>query len=458
MLSNSRAEEDVIGLLFRNPTEFFELGDMITEADFESPILAAAFIIIRELATSGIPVNSASIQQRLDTKPDEPIGIWFAKLRNAAPESVRAQEQAWIVKDASLRRQVAIASQGSLTALQISRPVEETIEVLMTHLTAVTSRQHSSGTSVGEIAARVWQRGAPANKLNQPPVIRTRLSFVDDAIGAMLPEDFIVLGGSTSHGKTALSQQIALDLAQQGIPGVFFSLEMSDEQIVTRFIAQLSGVPLESIETNSYSRAEFVEAEGVVEFLQGIPLHIIGMPTSTVSSILARVMAFKRMYDIKFAVVDHLHYIESDKKTKDRFERIDAVARSLKAAAKRTKIPWLCLAHVSREAHKRDNKRPMVSDLFGASEIEKSADVVFFIHRPEMYVAEDEPPERSDKRGKWLDEMERVRGMAEIVVAKRRRGKGKGIWQCRFNGAKVMFEDARGGSVPAAQQSFVDEL
>ncbi|MGE3247317.1 MAG: DnaB-like helicase C-terminal domain-containing protein, partial [Beijerinckiaceae bacterium] len=106
-------------------------------------------------------------------------------------------------------------------------------------------------------------------------------------------------------------------------------------------------------------------------------------------------------------------------------------------------IPVVALAHVNREMMKRDNKRPQIADLHGGSEIEKSADGILFIHREEYWLELAEVPDGHKDRAQWMTDMDQARGKAEIILAKRRLRKGRGVYDCRFTARCGRFDEPR---------------
>ncbi len=457
MLANINAEQDVIGLLCRNPRDVPEVSGIISESDFTDKALASAFAAIKQLYAEGKSINRASISHYLTTPPEGEVPThWIARLSGDAPAGVHASDQAWMVLDASLRRQAQKTLDDALKQLPKASDPDELLQATTFSLSKLVGRRTDYAAMVGSIARRISDRINTPKDEQKRLVIRSGFDFVDNMIGAMLPEDFIVLGGATSAGKTALAQQIARAVAEQGFPTVFLSLEMSAEQITTRFLAQDSGVSVEKIEVGEMNQAEQEAVEMAVRNLNALPLIIDSIEKATSAACLARVEYHQRKYGTCFVVLDHLHYLHAPKGARDQFEGLSISVKEIKAAAKTTKIPWLCLSHLNREALKRENKRPIMADLYGASELEKSADSVFFVHRPGYWLEKEEPLKDSKKYPEWQALVERWAGRAEIVVAKRRRGKGSGVNECAFIEKEARFARlSEMGHVWDDQQSLI---
>lgn len=385
MLSNQNAECDVIGLLLKRPDDFHEINGILTSKDFENKFCADSFKAIRLLAREGKPINRAAIAHLVPNHPDEGMAQLLARVMGDSPAGILASEQAWIVKDASLRRQAKAALEQAAKDIATTPAPDEVLQGVQYNTGRLIGIRNDYSSALSTLARKIVARTNPADKSSDGGriILKSGLPFVDKMIGTMMSEDLIVLGGATSMGKTALAQQIALAVASTGVPVDFISLEMSADQIATRFVSMLTGLSLEKLETGEGLRDEDIELIDLTERdLRKVPLNIISKEKATVADCLSMVEQSKRKRGTQLVILDHLHYLQRPYGIKDRWEAIEENVKALKAAAKRTQIPWLCLAHLNSDNIKRDNKRPVLNDLFGGSEIQKSADCVFFVHRP----------------------------------------------------------------------------
>lgn len=460
VLGNTEAEEAVIGILMNDPDQFTSASEMLEPEDFSDEACRAAYSAMKQLFNEGKVLERVLVAGLMDGRPGGVSpGVYLARMAATAPKQGNVTDFAAPVVDAALRRNGRKVFMEAHEVLASRTDVFETLEGVHTQVIDLMSGRGDRGSLVEIIAGQLMGRAlkqTPETEQSRKAQLRTGFNELDDLIGAMMPEDLIVCGGATSMGKTAIAQQIAMMVAKQGIPVLYESLEMSSEQITARFLSQESRISVEDIEAGNVVRWDDKNrlAEAAAN-LRGIPLFIESMARGTVAKLLSRVMHFKKKHDIGLVIVDHLHYIEGDKRTRDTFDLITQVVKGLKAAAKQTKIPWLCLSHLNRDIMKRENKRPQMSDLFGASEIEKSADTIFFVHRPIYWLEQQEPDDRD--RAQWEIEKEKWAGRAELVLAKRRRGKGKGVRLCAFNERLTMFGSIRDEAAdqPAQQGSFL---
>jgi replicative DNA helicase len=234
-------------------------------------------------------------------------------------------------------------------------------------------------------------------------------------------------------GKTAFATNIAFNTAKAKLNGrsegagvVFFSLEMSAEQLATRILASESGISSDSIRRGEIPKEFFNKFVKINQELENLEIYIDDTPNMTVGQIRHRARKLKRTKNIGLIVIDYLQLIESSshgrKNSDNRVQEISEITRALKGLAKELDVPVLALSQLSREVEKRDDKKPQLSDLRESGSIEQDADVVMFIFREEYYKARKEPTEGTLEHDKWRVEMEQVYNRAEIIIAKQRHG------------------------------------
>jgi len=121
-------------------------------------------------------------------------------------------------------------------------------------------------------------------------------------------------------------------------------------------------------------------------------------------------------------------------------QEVTEITTSLKALAKELSVPVIALSQLSRQVENRDDKRPQLSDLRESGSIEQDADVVLFVFREEYYLRNREPRAGSDDHIKWVTDMERVHGKAEVIIGKQRHGP-TGMVPLQFNSDVTRFSD-----------------
>jgi len=226
--------------------------------------------------------------------------------------------------------------------------------------------------------------------------------------------DLIILAARPGMGKTALVLNEVLECGLNNIPVVFFSLEMSTNQIIGRLLSTISGIEITKINNFNLTHTEVLYLKECSDLLSKMPIFIDD--TGGVSPIELKIKAnkLKREHGVKMIVVDYLQLMKiKNKKVNNRENEISEISQSLKNLAKDLDVPVIALSQLSRAVEQRgSSKRPMLSDLRDSGSIEQDADIVMFIYRPEYYKIEE-----------WDDdEASPTVNTAEIDVAKYRHG------------------------------------
>jgi len=214
-----------------------------------------------------------------------------------------------------------------------------------------------------------------------------------------------------------------------GIVG-FFSLEMSNEQLATRILAERTGITTHRIRQGDLDKADFERLREATEELQNLPLYIDDTGGISISQLAARARRLQRSVGLDLIVIDYLQLItvNNTNSNTNRVQEVTQITTALKALAKDLNVPVLALSQLSRAVEQRDDKRPQLSDLRESGSIEQDADVVMFVYREEYYLARSEPgadpndPSSNEKWTQWRARMDQIYGIAEVIIGKQRHG------------------------------------
>ncbi|AKH42761.1 replicative DNA helicase [Altererythrobacter atlanticus] len=294
----------------------------------------------------------------------------------------------------------------------------------------------------------------------------TGLTSVNEKVGGLHDSDLIILAGRPGMGKTSLATNIAFNCADRylrdqqdgieksiGAPVAFFSLEMSSDQLATRILAEQAEISSEALRMGKISRDDFQKLSYASQRLAELPLFIDDTPALTIGALRNRARRLKRRHDIGLIVVDYLQLLQgSGRATDNRVNEISEISRGLKTLAKELGVPVIALSQLSRAVEQRDDKKPMLSDLRESGSIEQDADMVWFVYREDYYVGLREPKlpagdadvKAQEAYDAWRQEMERVFGLAELIVAKQRHG-STGRVRLRFEARITRFSDLAEG-------------
>ena len=238
--------------------------------------------------------------------------------------------------------------------------------------------------------------------------VSTGFSRIDDITLGFQKSDLIIIAGRPSMGKTALGFNIAENVARQTDQAVLlFSMEMSSEQVVRRFISSISNINLQRLMRGELGDDDWEGIDKALSVLSSKNILLDDTPALTPSEVKARARRVQRENEnLALIVIDYLQLMQVPGKGENRVAEISEISRSLKAMAKELNVPVVALSQLSRAVDSRPNNRPILSDLRDSGAIEQDADVVAFLYRHSQY-------DKSDLES---------RGKAEVNIAKQRNG------------------------------------
>jgi replicative DNA helicase len=244
----------------------------------------------------------------------------------------------------------------------------------------------------------------------------------DNQMGGLQAPDLVILAGRPGMGKTALATSVACRVARNNTPVLFFSLEMSGEQLGMRMLAEQTGVPSDEIVRGRFKPADFDRTKEATAALQH-PLYIDESGGLSIAQLVTRSRRIHRQRKIELIVVDYLQLLRGTTRcsTDTRVQEITEITAGLKTLAKELNIPVLALSQLSRALETRDDKRPHLSDLRDSGSIEQDADIVMFVFR-EAYYHATQKPDDDKAMAAWSVRAEQLHNHAEVIVAKHRHG------------------------------------
>lgn len=224
--------------------------------------------------------------------------------------------------------------------------------------------------------------------------------------------DLIILAARPSVGKTALALNFALNCATIA-PGAIaiFSLEMPAEQLSMRMLSAKAKVSGYKLRTGQLSDSDWSSINGAYQELKQQKFYIDDTPGIKIADMFAKCRKLKNEKDLSLIIVDYIQLIRSSYSSESRQQEVSDISRSLKALAREMDVPVIALSQLSRSVEKRDDKRPMLSDLRESGSLEQDADIVMFIYRESYY-------KRNNEEEKEIPDREDV----ELTLAKHRNG------------------------------------
>jgi replicative DNA helicase len=200
------------------------------------------------------------------------------------------------------------------------------------------------------------------------------------------PSDFILIAGRPGTGKTAFMLSAAKNAAQIHKKHVaIFSLEMSNEQLVQRLIAQETAIDSQRLRTGKLNEDEWPLFTHAIEVLSDTRIFLDDTPALTPLQLRTKCRRLHMEYQLDLILVDYLQLMSSGMRSENRVQEVSYISRNMKVLARELNVPVLAAAQLSRAIEQRADKEPQLSDLRESGSLEQDADIVMFIHRPEMY-------------------------------------------------------------------------
>jgi replicative DNA helicase len=369
---------------------------------------------------------------------------YLADLVDRAPPAANAPDYARAVYDLALRRDLIriggeIAQQATQGDPELS--ARDQIEAAEQQLYALAE---TGGISQGFVTFADALHGAVTmaaeahSRDGGLAGLSTGLTDMDAKIGGLHPSDLVILAARPSMGKSTLAVNIGFDVARnyawepqpdgskktvRGGVVAFFSLEMSAEQLALRMLSEVSGVSGDRLRKGEIDASEFGRIRDAALEIQDAPFYIDDTGGITLAKLTARARRLKRMVGLDLLIIDYLQLITmGGSKSDNRVQEVSAITMGLKALAKELHVPVIALSQLSRQVENREDKRPQLSDLRESGSIEQDADMVMFIYRESYYLSRAEPREGTEEHFRWQEQMDQVRGVAEVIIGKQRHG------------------------------------
>ena len=413
MPHSPQAEQAVLGSMLIDADCVKDVMDQLQTQDFYLRTNRDIFETIYQMFVYSKPIDGVTVAGEMEKngKSNEQTRSYLVQLMEVTPTSANVMEYVRIVQEKSLMRQVAFAA-GSITTMvqQGTGSASDMLEAAEQRIYAIRRGRSAQGMVpvsmvLGDVMSQLAELSARGGK--SVPGLSTGLSAVDAKINGMNKSDLLLLAARPGMGKTSMALNVALSAAREsGKTVAIFSLEMSKEQLVTRLIASEGLVENQRLITGNLRESDWQRIAEAASALSCMDIRIDDNPLLTVADMNAKC---RRLENLGLVVIDYLQLMTSaggkGYSGENRQQAVSDISRMLKIMAKELQVPVLCLSQLSRANEKREDKRPMLSDLRESGAIEQDADIVMFLYRDDYYNADTEK-----------------RNVAECIVAKNRHG------------------------------------
>ncbi|WP_424934183.1 replicative DNA helicase [Amaricoccus macauensis] len=464
--SNIEAEQALLGALLVNNDVYDRVASIVQPEHFFDPVHARIF----EVAAARIKKNALATPVTLKAFFEEDEGLqaiggpaYLVRLAGAAISLFAAKDYAQLIYDLAIRRELILLGQniaekaGRADLESEARDQITEAEQALYQLGEQGKVDKGFQTFRRAVVDAVRVANAAYEREGGLAGLSTGLDDLDRRLGGLHPSDLLILAGRPSMGKTALSTNIAFNIAKAYKKGIrpdgsegaveggvvgFYSLEMSAEQLAARVLSEAARVPSHNIREGNMTEEEMRRFLEAAKQLENAPLFIDDTPALPISTIAARARRLKRQHGLDVLFIDYLQLAKPASSRSDgRVQEVSEITQGLKAIAKELNVPVVALSQLSRQVESRDDKRPQLSDLRESGSIEQDADVVMFVFREEYYKEREKPGDHDlDAMVKWKGEMSALHGKAEVIVGKQRHGP-IGTVELAFEGQFTRFSN-----------------
>lgn len=404
-----------------------KVAEILKPEDFYREAHRILYEVILSLAERHIPVDLLTVQEELRRRNQlEEVGGLPALIQivESVPTASNAEYYARIVEEkAILRRLIRAAHDILQLADDPDLELQEIIDRAEQAVFSVAQRRIGRYfTAIDRLLLQAMEHIEQVQLSGRGILgVPTHFPLLDYWTSGLQPSELIILAARPGVGKTALALNIAENIAlRENRPVAIFSLEMSREQLVQRMLCSQSGVSGNLIRHGRLSSEDWERLQIAAERLFRAPIYIDDTSGLSVLEMRAKCRRLKaERNDLALIIIDYLQLMRSHgRRVENRNQEIAEIARALKALAREFEVPVLVLSQLSRAVERREEKRPILSDLRDSGSIEAEADVVLFIYRPNRQQTESGDPYESEPRTPGVIPTEEV----EIIIAKQRNG------------------------------------
>ncbi|HEX4979111.1 MAG TPA: replicative DNA helicase [Acidimicrobiales bacterium] len=410
---NLQAEESLLGAMLLSRDAIAAALEVCSADDFYKPAYGHVFDAVSTLYAQGEPADPVTVADELRRAGLlDAIGgpAVLTDLVASTPFTGNAAHYAHIVGEfALLRKLIGVGAEISELGYGMPDDVVGAIDQAEAMVFDIAQRQVSDtvadlrvllGHTLDRLAA-LYERG---ESITGTP---TGYLDLDERLSGLQPSALTIVGARPGCGKTSFALGMAAHAAvERRLPVLFFSLEMSHDEVTQRLLSAEASVEATKLRNGKLNDSDWKKISHAIGRLSEAPLWIDDNPNLTVMEMRAKARRLKsRLGGLSLVVVDYLQLMSGRRSAENRQVEVSEMSRSLKVLARELEVPVVALSQLSRNLEMRSDKRPMLADLRESGSLEQDADVVMFLYRDELY-----NPESQD------------RGIAEVIVAKHRSG------------------------------------
>lgn len=434
------AEEAVIGSVLINPEAYYDVAPFLQPDDFYIHRHRWIWETFTRLHERRVPIDLLTVSEELDQNnllAEVGGPAYLTSLINNVPTSLHAEAYGRLVEQTAIRRRMLeAANEIAKLAYQENNSIETVMDEAEKAVFGVSERRMTRDLQtiqqvLSDYYDRIDQLSRRSDEIFGVP---TGFIDLDRLLSGLQSSDLIIIAGRPGMGKTAFMLSAAKNAAQIHKKHVaVFSLEMSNEQLVQRLIAQETGIDSQRLRTGKLTDDEWPLFTHAIEVLSDTRIFLDDTPALTPLQLRTKCRRLHLEFGLDLILVDYLQLMSSGTRSENRVQEVSYISRNLKVLARELNVPVIAAAQLSRAVEQRADKEPQLSDLRESGSLEQDADIVMFIHRPEMY-------EKDTLK----------QNIAQIKVAKHRNGP-VGTIELVFRSNLAKFENAATKNVDLSQ-------
>jgi replicative DNA helicase len=404
------SEESVLGSILLSVDAANEVMDKLDPDDFYVPAHQAIYRAIQSLYNGNQAIDAITVSEELRrTNELEAVGgvAYVTRLIDVVPSAANVEYYTGLVEEYSQRRHLIRA--GSTVhdlAFRLDDEIATVLDRAEQTVLSVASRRVGDGmAALGSLFSPILEELEALEAAGSEVTgLSTGFRDLDRKLTGLHPANLIIIAARPAMGKSALTANMAMNIALTGKPVAFFSLEMSKEEVAQRMLCAMARIDSMKLRTGKIGESAWPRLTDAAGRLYSAPVYVDDSPVVTVTDIRAKCRRLKRQHGLALVVVDYMQLMQGAAR-ENRQQEIAEISRSLKNLARELEVPIIAVSQLNRNLEQREDKRPRLGDLRESGSLEQDADIVIFIYRDEYY------NESTDHKG-----------IAEVIVAKHRAG------------------------------------
>ena len=394
---NVEAEQAVLGAMLLSHDAVIVAMEKLQSQDFYRDVHRIIFEAMEHLHRENKEIDVITLPDELKRmkKLDDVGGLEYVlNLPNLVGSAANIEYYANIVAEKALARNlISTCTELTTEAYDGQKETEALLDDAERRILQLSDTKHRGDfASVGAVVEVTLDK---ITKLYENKAgltgLPTGFRDLDRMTSGLQPSDLILVAARPSMGKTAFTLNIAQNVGvRQHKTVAFFSLEMSQEQLVQRLLCQIAHIDSQKLRTGQLnSDEEWTRLTDACDKLYESPIYIDDTPGISVAEMRSKARRLKSEHGLDLIIVDYLQLMQG-RNAESRQQEISEISRSLKALARELKVPLIALSQLSRSVESRQDKRPMLSDLRESGALEQDADIVSFLYREDYYDKETE--------------------------------------------------------------------